>query len=209
MVKGRKQGLDGRNRYRACQELGIKPRMVEVILGDAEVKDYIIRRNIYRRHLTPALRREIVGELRQEGKSTRQIAGMIGTSEGTVRNDLKASGAQDYAPETVTGSDGKNYPAHQQARDPNGMHQQSPAQNYAPEEAGSRQPRAAKAGPPFDLAEFQQHYRALCASVEHFGQFFGCEILATANLRSLDGWRQDFLSSWKRVTGAELPLEYE
>jgi hypothetical protein len=53
-------------------------------------------------------RRELVALLAGEGMSTRAIAPIIGTSEGTVRNDL--AGAQDYAPDhKVTGIDGKMY----------------------------------------------------------------------------------------------------
>lgn len=45
--------------------------------------------------------------MRSEGMSTRAIGSALGTSEGTVRNDL--AGAQDYAPAPVTGTDGKTY----------------------------------------------------------------------------------------------------
>lgn len=54
-------------------------------------------------------RREAVAELTGRGMSTRAIASTLGVSDGTVRNDQKASGAQDYAPET-RGLDGKTYP---------------------------------------------------------------------------------------------------
>jgi hypothetical protein len=142
MVNGRKQGLDGRNRYVACLELGIDPPMERKFLdNEAEVKDFIIRRNVHRRHLTRELRQELLGDLRAEGRSTRQIAGTLGVSQSTVVNDLKAgeqncspegadpsthkpTGEQNCSPEptkstaksgdkpkTVTGKDGKAYPA--------------------------------------------------------------------------------------------------
>jgi len=64
----------------------------------------------------------IVCALSDADMSGRSIAAAIGVTEGTVRNDLK-SGAQNYAPDladtaaaptkpsTVTGADGKTYPA--------------------------------------------------------------------------------------------------
>jgi hypothetical protein len=209
MVRGRKQGLDGRNRYRACQELGIKPRMEKVFLSDGQVKDYIIRRNVHRRHLTPELRREIVGELRQEGKSTREIADIVGVSNATVARDLDGTHKQSPVtnvtpdlnpsvsdPPRIAGRDGKSYAAEQPARQPSAA------------KAGPLFAPSKPAVPPFDLADFAVRYRVLAESIEHFGRFYGCEVLATANLLSLDGWRQDFLASWKNVTGAELPPEY-
>jgi hypothetical protein len=91
LANGRKEGLDGRNRYRACQELGIEPLMEMVFLNDAEVKEYITRRNIYRRHLTPEQRRGIVADLRSERKTTREIAEIVGVNQSTVARDLATS----------------------------------------------------------------------------------------------------------------------
>lgn len=46
--------LDGRNRYRACQRLGIKAHMVEYTGTDPVA--YVISENLARRHLTPGQR---------------------------------------------------------------------------------------------------------------------------------------------------------
>lgn len=46
--------LDGRNRYRACQRLGVKARMQEFFGGDPVA--FVVSENITRRHLTPAQR---------------------------------------------------------------------------------------------------------------------------------------------------------
>jgi hypothetical protein len=178
MVRGQKQGLDGRNRYLACQVLGIKPRMEKVFLSDGQVKDYIIRRNVHRRHLTPELRREIVGELRADGKSIREIAELTGASVGTVHADLK-SGVQNRTPETVLGRDGKSYPAQQPTFEPGdgtAPEEQEPANpnaGLAPSgpAAGSREPgdgtapeeqpppRAPKNGrEAYDWSELDRHF---------------------------------------------------
>lgn len=42
--------LDGRNRYRACKEVGAEPRSVEW-KGDGSPADYVWRMNVHRRHL--------------------------------------------------------------------------------------------------------------------------------------------------------------
>lgn len=54
-------------------------------------------------------RREAVRDLRGQGLSMRQIASATGVAQSTVRDDLQVSGV--HSPETVTGTDGKTYPA--------------------------------------------------------------------------------------------------
>ncbi|MES2091598.1 MAG: hypothetical protein V4532_16730, partial [Pseudomonadota bacterium] len=110
MVKGKKQGLDGRNRQRACSELKIACNMKMIRCPDDEVRDYILRQNVHRRHLTKEMRQAIVVELRADGQSTRQIANVIGVSQSTVQSDL-ASGEQKNSPATIQGTDGKTYSA--------------------------------------------------------------------------------------------------
>jgi len=118
---GTKQGIDGRNRERACEELFLKCRMEEVILNDDEVIPFILANNLYRRHMKPELRRSIVSELRGGGKGIREIAETIGVSHTTVIRDIehieeKAGGTHvppgTHIPpeeETTTGKDGKKY----------------------------------------------------------------------------------------------------
>ncbi len=73
------------------------------------------------RHLTPVQREELVtrrrnaAELRQEGKSTRQISDDLGVSETTVRRDLQVASPASFddAGDAITGKDGKEYPAAQ------------------------------------------------------------------------------------------------
>jgi hypothetical protein len=59
-------------------------------------------------------RKSAVADLRGQGLSTRQIAAVAGVDAKTVRNDLDGR----PAPATVTGSDGKTYPATRPAADP-------------------------------------------------------------------------------------------
>jgi hypothetical protein len=54
-------------------------------------------------------RREVVGNLREQGLSTRAIASAVGVSVGTIHSDLSRSELNTSA---VTGQDGKTYPAH-------------------------------------------------------------------------------------------------
>jgi ParB-like chromosome segregation protein Spo0J len=49
------QIVDGRNRYRACRELGIEPRTVEWS-GTGSLLDFVVSRNDRRRHLTDSQR---------------------------------------------------------------------------------------------------------------------------------------------------------
>jgi hypothetical protein len=49
--------------------------------------------------------------LRQEGMSYRQIGERLGVSHEAARQDVGRAGVNDLTPETVTGRDGKTYPA--------------------------------------------------------------------------------------------------
>ncbi len=61
--------------------------------------------------------RELVKQLRERGWSLRRIGKRLGVADGTVRTDLSESGAQNCAPPTVEGSDGKSYPARVERRE--------------------------------------------------------------------------------------------
>src|SRR5262245_40649959 len=64
MMNGVKQGLDGRQRYEACHQLGLECSMKKVFLDDDEVAEFIIRKNLRRRHLDKDSRKALVVELR-------------------------------------------------------------------------------------------------------------------------------------------------
>ena len=55
------QIIDGRNRLRACRELGIEPRFIE--LGDVDPLKYVLAKNLVRRHLDASQRAVIAYKL--------------------------------------------------------------------------------------------------------------------------------------------------
>lgn len=89
LADGSKQGLDVRNRFRACEQLSIKCNMEEVSLTDTEVIDFITRRNLRRRHLDGPGRQPIVAYLRSQQCAERRIAEVVGRSPSTVHRDLE------------------------------------------------------------------------------------------------------------------------
>ena len=111
--------IDGHHRIRACQELGITdyPREVRAGLSDDEKAALALALNVHRRQLSREQRRELVGELRRMGWSTRRIAEAVGVDHKTVANDLRRIGENSPpAPAaTITGRDGKQYPARRPA----------------------------------------------------------------------------------------------
>jgi site-specific DNA-methyltransferase (adenine-specific) len=65
--------------------------------------------NADRRQLTDDQRQAVAIALREAGHSLRAIAGALGVSHETVRQDV--SGVNDLTPERVAGADGKSYPS--------------------------------------------------------------------------------------------------
>ena len=51
--------LDGRHRYRACQQLGVEPAIIEWN-GSGTPEAYVLSKNLHRRHLTTS-QRAVVG----------------------------------------------------------------------------------------------------------------------------------------------------
>ena len=103
--------LDGHHRVRACAELGITeyPRIIRPGMSEDEKREHVLALNLDRRHLTREQRQELAGRLRADGWSNNRIADKLHVDEKTVRNDL--AGSDFSEPATVTGSDGKQYPA--------------------------------------------------------------------------------------------------
>jgi hypothetical protein len=55
--------LDGRNRLRACEELGEKPKTIRRYMTDADALQYVLDANLHRRHLTDGQRAAIAAEI--------------------------------------------------------------------------------------------------------------------------------------------------
>lgn len=103
--------LDGNHRSRIADELGVKYRVDVVnVLDEDERREIATTLNTDRRHLTIEQRREHVAHLRSEGHSLRAIAGAVGSSLGTVRNDL-ATVPSSTVPDRIRGLDGKSRPS--------------------------------------------------------------------------------------------------
>jgi len=98
--------VDGRNRQKACAELGIEA-IYEEIEGDPfELAESL---NEHRRHLTKDQRNDLIMKKRSEGKSTRQIAEEVGCDNKTVHNVIKSTveNSTVETPTEIIGKDGK------------------------------------------------------------------------------------------------------
>lgn len=105
------QIIDGHHRTRIAGEESVTFR-VDVVncTDDQEAREIAATLNADRRQMDAGQRREIVAALREAGHSLRAIAGAVGTDKKQVQRDLAKVGTVS-PPETVRGSDGKQYPA--------------------------------------------------------------------------------------------------
>jgi ParB-like chromosome segregation protein Spo0J len=120
------QVIDGRNRYRALQRLGIAPtgypkhfRLLD-FRDDGEARAHVISKNIHRRHLTPEQKRELIAKLlkAEPEKSDRQIAKTVKASPtfvGKVRAEKEATGDVSTV-DTRTDTKGRKQPAKKAGR---------------------------------------------------------------------------------------------
>ena len=117
--------LDGHHRLRAVNELraagvAVPDPRVEVARGltEEQKQDLVVALNLFRRHLTPEERRQVLAHLRAQGWSLREIAGKARVSKDTVARDLAQHRDQVShvaTPARVKGKDGKSYPARAKA----------------------------------------------------------------------------------------------
>lgn len=108
--------LDGHHRLQAWEELkaeGVElpdyARVIRAGLTEEQKRNHIRALNILRRHLSKEQRKEQWAEMRKDGMSYREIAEVSGVDASTVYRSGVANATPQ--PETVTGKDGKEYPA--------------------------------------------------------------------------------------------------
>lgn len=109
--------LDGHNRVRICEALGLCdwPRFIRKGLSEDEKRAHARALNLSRRHLSAQQKRDIIEEQLREtpSLSSRAIAARMGVSHNTVkavRTRLEEGGQIDHQNEVI-GRDGKRQPA--------------------------------------------------------------------------------------------------
>lgn len=108
---GERLVLDGRNRLRACESVGVAPKF-EMWMGDGSPTEWVISRNLHRRHLTTSQRAMIAADLshlfEQEAKA-RMVAGKapedpgadLRQGERAPKSAAKAAAALNVSPRSV------------------------------------------------------------------------------------------------------------
>lgn len=113
--------LDGHHRVRAWQELreeGVAlpepARLIRRGLTEEQKRNHARKLNVLRRQMTKDEREEIMVAMRRDGMSVRKIAEATGSSVGAVHNVVSEVFKNEHL--TITGADGKTYPAQQQPK---------------------------------------------------------------------------------------------
>ena len=110
--------IDGHHRMRAYYELKsegveVEPPAKDIRRGLSETEKRNLARtlNAVRRQMTKEQRDRLIVAMRQDKMSQRQIAAAVGVTQPTVSNVLNNAGDKYLSPATITGADGKQYPA--------------------------------------------------------------------------------------------------
>jgi phage N-6-adenine-methyltransferase len=106
--------LDGRNRWRACERLGLVPETREWENG-RDPESFVVSLNLHRRHLSREQRDGLICSLRAKGKTLQEIASAVGVSIGTAHG--AARDVQLFNSEKFEGADGKFRPTHYAPRE--------------------------------------------------------------------------------------------
>jgi hypothetical protein len=117
--------LDGEHRLRGASMAGLKQIPIQVRPGLTEEEKWKLAQdlNLHRRHLTPAQIQQIIQEnreklpqmalqLRQEGKSLRQIGEDLGVSHQQAKKLIQEEAVNDVTvelPEIIVGKDGRQH----------------------------------------------------------------------------------------------------
>lgn len=104
--------LDGRNRFRACQLRGIKPEFMQAQCNGSTPTEYVVSKNLHRRHLSESQRSVIGARIQEyftaaaqermkrgkkadpstnldEGRSDDKAAAMVNVSRGSIHSAAK------------------------------------------------------------------------------------------------------------------------
>lgn len=100
--------LDGRNRWRACEVLGIAP-LTRIWDGEpGQEEAFVVSLNLYRRHLDKEQRAVVMRQLRASGMTYQAIADAAGVSFGTAYGTTKD--VELIKIDKLPGADGKARP---------------------------------------------------------------------------------------------------
>jgi ParB-like chromosome segregation protein Spo0J len=102
--------VDGRNRLKACEELGIQPGESELD-EDQDPIAYVVSANLHRRHLTTSQRAEIAAKLATKGRGGDRKSEKIKGSNGPLKID-DAAKLLNVSPKSVKRAKAKEQQKH-------------------------------------------------------------------------------------------------
>lgn len=99
--------LDGRNRLRACELVGVKPKYVEACVDGLGPTVYVVSKNLHRRHLTASQRAAVATEMLPMLKAEARERQLTGKRPSTTNGGRSKGEAKALAGEAVAVS--RNY----------------------------------------------------------------------------------------------------
>jgi ParB-like chromosome segregation protein Spo0J len=129
--------LDGGARQQICNELGIwnPPRVKRIGLNEDQKIEHILSLNLKRRHLSRQKLKEVAAKLRAKGWTQEKIAANLAVSQKTISNWLDPEFSKISELTSVTGKDGKQYPAKRTERLKEGPHVQEQQESGSSKDA--------------------------------------------------------------------------
>lgn len=212
MKGNKKQFIDGRNRFAACERAGVKPTLKRIELKDKDVDAYILRRNAHRRHLPTEVRDKIIAQLLAAGESIRKTADLTGASKSKVQRIAEETAR----PVKVAGKDGRTYelPTCARCKRLGTRVKDCPAckglaQQREREPGVEPEPRK---GPPagqieFDWVAFDGNYGGMVRLIDRF--YTATKAANSPNhiesLKTLATLRERLAEQWQQSTGRKAP----